>query len=239
MNKQYWDAIATRDWAKKAELRKQIRDGLPYLERMEPKMDPYLKDLSGKKAIVLQFGDGLVLLACAKKGAIVTGVDLSGEQVRLAKKGAAYCGVNVKLVEADCQNLPKSIPNNHFDLAVAECGVFIWIENIEAWMRNAYRVLKSGGKLIVSDFHPLSIIAEETDGAVTFRKSYFDQRPEVRQPEENDPPTVEFLRKFSDVINATIQAGFYIARVEEYYVEQKAKDVPVIPTDFLLVATKR
>jgi len=238
-NKQHWDAMATRDWPKKANLRKKIRDDAPYLEMMEPKIAPYLKDINGRKVIVLQFGDGLVMLACAKKGAVVTGVDLSGEQVRLAREAAAYCGVDVKLVEADCQNLPKSIPRNDFDLAVAECGIFIWIENLDAWMRNAYRVLKSGGKLIVSDFHPLSIIAEETDGAVTFRKSYFDQHPKIYQPEENAPPAVEFLWKISDIMNAAIQAGFQVDRLEEYYVEQKAKKIPLIPTDFLLVATKR
>jgi ubiquinone/menaquinone biosynthesis C-methylase UbiE len=225
MNEKHWDAIAARDWAKKADLRKQIRDGAPYLEIMEPKLAPYLSDIRGKKVIVLQFGDALVLLACAKKGAIVTGVDLSGEQVRLAREAASYCGVDVNLIEADCQNLPDSVPDSYFDFAVAECGILIWIENLYAWMRNAYRVLRSGGKLIISDFHPLSIIAKETDGAVTFRKSYFDQRPEVYQPEENVPPAVEFLWKLSDIINAAVRAGFQIDRLEEYYDEHKVKGV--------------
>ena len=239
MNKQHWNAAAINDWAKKAEMRKQIRDGYPYLEKMESKLGPYLKDISGKKIIVLQFGDGLLLLACAKKGAIVTGVDISSEQVRLAKEAAVYCGVDVTLIEADCQSLPKSIPNNYFDLAVAECGIFIWIHDLNAWMRNAYRVLKSSGRLIVSDFHPLSIITkEEKDGVVTFRKSYFDQRPEVCHSEENVPPSVELVWKLSDIINAAIDAGFRIDRVEEFYVEEKVGKIPLIPTDFLLVATK-
>jgi len=158
--------------------------------------------------------------------------------VRLAKEAAAYCGVNVTLIEADCQKLPKSIPKNHFDLAIAECGIFIWIQKIDAWMRNAYRVLKSGGRLIVSDFHPLSMVVEEKEGVLTFKKSYFDQRPEVYQPEENGPPAVEFLWKLSDIINATRGAGFRIDRVEEFYVEEKVGKFPLIPTDFLLVATK-
>jgi len=237
-NKQHWDVIARSDWPKKAELRKKIRDGFPYLEKMEPKLAPYLSDIDGKKIIVLQFGDGLVLLACAKKGAIVTGVDLSGEQVRFVKKAAAYCDVNVELVEADCQKLPKSIPNNYFDLAIAECGIFIWISNIEAWMKNAYRVLKTGGRVIVSDFHPLFMIAEEKEGAITFTKSYFDQQPKVYQPEKNAPPAVEFLWKLSDIINAAVEAGFRINRVEEFYVEKSDEKIPLIPTDFLLVATK-
>jgi len=101
--------------------------------------------------IVFQFGDGLVMLACAKKGAIVTGVDFSSEQIRLARKAAKYCGVDVKLVEADCQNLPQSVPTDYFDLVVTECGIFCWIQNLEAWMKNAYKVLKKNGRLAVSD----------------------------------------------------------------------------------------
>jgi ubiquinone/menaquinone biosynthesis C-methylase UbiE len=243
MNRKHWDAIATRDRQKKTAFLKQIRDGAPYLEEVEPKIAPYLKDIGGKRIIVLQFGDGLVMLACAKKGAVVTGVDFSGEQIRLAREAAAYCGVDVRLVEADCQNLPQDVPKNYFDLAVAECGIFIWIKNLDAWMKSAYRVLRSCGKLVVSDFHPLSVIADEKNGSVTFRRSYFDQGPKTYEPkfwgdEENVPPAVEFLWKLSDVINAAVQAGFKIDRVEEFYVEQETRGVPLLPTDFLLVATK-
>jgi ubiquinone/menaquinone biosynthesis C-methylase UbiE len=148
----------------------------------------------------------------------------------------------VDLVEADWQNLPRNIPNNHFDLAVTECGIFIWIADLDAWMRNAYKVLKKDGKLVVSDFHPLSIIAEEKNGSVILRKSYFDQGPKAYESEfwgEKDvPPATEFLWKLGDIINAAIHAGFLINHVEEYHVEQKLGKVPLLPTDFLLVATK-
>lgn len=237
-NKRHWNAIARRERINKTEMLRRIKEGTSYLEQWEPKMGPYLKHIKGKRIIVPQFGDGLVMLACAKKGAVVTGVDLSSEQVRLAQKAATYCGVNVNLVEADWQNLPESIPDNHFDLAVTECGIFIWIADLDAWMRNAHRILKNGGKLIVSDFHSLSIIADEKDGRVTFKRSYFDQSPEICQPEGDAPLSVEFRWKLSDVINAAIRAGFRINCVDEYYVEQEDKRVPLLPTDFLLVATK-
>jgi len=241
VNKKHWNVIARRDYRKKRKFVKQIRDGYPYLEKREPMIAPYLRDISGKRIIAMQFGDGLVLLACARRGAIVTGVDLSSEQIRLAKKDAEYCGVNVTLVEADCQKLPPSIPNNHFDVAVAECGIFIWIKNLDAWMKNAHRVLKRGDKLVVSDFHPLDIITEEKGGNVIFKRSYFDQHPtRCEYTNEQDlPPSVEFAWKLSDIINATIRARFIIERVEEFYVEKKSKKPSWIPEDFLIVATKK
>jgi len=241
MNRRHWNAIAAHAWLREASTRRQIRNGAPYIEQIEPKIAPYLRNIRGKKVIVLQFGDALVLLACAKKGASVTGVDFSSEQVRLARKSAKECGAKVNLIEADCQCLPESIPDSNFDLAVAECGIFIWIENLDAWMKSAFRVLKKGGRLVVSDFHPLSICTNgwREGEAVTFTRGYFDQRPQVYHREENAPPSVEFLWKLSDVINAAIDAGFRVDCVEEYYVEDKVKRAPpFIPTDFLLVATK-
>ena len=240
VNKKHWDVVAKRNHREKAKWVKRIREGYPYLEKIEPKIFPYLRDISGKKIIVPQFGDGLLLLACAKKGAVVTGVDLSSEQVWFAKEAAALCEVHVKLVKADWQNLPKEIPEDYFDLAVTECGIFIWIEKLDAWMQNAYRVLKNGSRLIVSDFHPIDLITEEKHGKTTFRKSYFDHGPEAVQsaPSENLPPSVEFLWKLSDVINAAIEAGFQIEHVEEFHGETKKRKIPLLPTDFLIVASK-
>ena len=143
VNKKHWNAKAERDRTAKAELLKQIMNNT-YLEKWEPKLNPYLKHIKGKRIIVPQFGDGLVMLACAKRGAAVTGVDLSTQQVHNARRAAEQCGVNVNLIEADWQNLPNSVPNNHFDLAVTECGILNWIQKLDAWMKNAHRVLKNG-----------------------------------------------------------------------------------------------
>jgi ubiquinone/menaquinone biosynthesis C-methylase UbiE len=236
VNRRHWNAIAERARSGKAKMLKQIRDGAPYFEKWEPKIAPHLRNIKGKKIIVPQFGDGLVMLACAKEGAMVTGVDFSREQVRFAREAATYCGVDVNLVEADWQNLPESVPNDYFDLVVTECGIFIWIRNLDAWMRNAYKVLKNCGELIVSDFHPISIIAELKGDKVAFRRSYFDETPEVCDSEDT-PKSIEFRWKLSDIINAAIQAGFRVNRVEEFYVEEPA-GIPFIPNNFLLVATK-
>ncbi len=97
INKKHWDEIAKRDNPRRAEFLRKIRDNYLYLEEIEPKISSYLQNIRGKKIIVPQFGDGAVMLACAKRGAIVTGVDLSSEQVRLAKEGADYCGVQLTL----------------------------------------------------------------------------------------------------------------------------------------------
>jgi len=238
VNKKHWNIAHQRYNPERAKYLKLIKDGYPYLEKVEPKIGPYLRRIKGKKIIVPQFGDGLLLLACAKKGALVTGVDISNEQIRLAKEGARYCGVDVVLIEADWQKLPKTVPDNSFDVVVTECGIFIWIKSLDAWMKNAYRVLRRGGRLIVSDFHPLSMCTEDKRNgeSIIVTRSYFDQQPRIRH-EKGVPPSIEFTWKLSDVINAAIEAGFHIDHVEEYYAKEKAGRTPMIPTDFLIAAT--
>lgn len=243
-NKLHWDTVAVKNWpSKKAELPDIIRDSDSYLKRVEPYLFPYLKDIKGKRVIVLQFGDAHVMLACALKGADVTGVDFSGAQVRLARKAAKFCGVDVKIVEADCQNLPESIPTSYFDLAIAECGVFIWIADLDAWMSNTHRALKRGGTLLAQDFHTISLVAKDwraklKDGIVAFKKSYLDQSPTVHHLEDDLPPTIEFTWKVSDVINAAVDAGFRIDHLEEFY-DRPEEGLNLIPNKYLLVATKQ
>ena len=239
VNKKHWNSAYQRYNPERAKYLKLIKAGYPYLEKTEPKIGRYLRNIKGKKIIVPQFGDGLLLLACAKKGALVTGVDISSEQIRLAKKGARYCGVDVVLIESDWQRLPKTVSDNSFDIAVTECGIFIWIKSLDAWMRNAYRVLKKGGRLIVSDFHPLAMCTKDQQNgeSVILARSYFDQQPQICH-EKDAPPSIEFMWKLSDIINAAIDAGFHLDHLEEYYVKEKAKKTPMIPTDFLIVATK-
>lgn len=172
-----------------------VRDPDSYSERVEPKISSLSEEHKGKRVIVLQFGDAHVMLACATKGAEVTGVDFSSEQIRLPRKVAKFCGVNAKLVEADCQNLPKSISNSFFDSAVAAVGIFLWVANLNTWMRNANHVLRRGGQLLAQDFHPISLVAKDwrakvKKGTVVFGKRYLDRSPEIHHQENNLPPTV-------------------------------------------------
>ncbi len=105
-------------------------------------------------------------------------------------------------------------------------------------MRNAYDVLKRGGKLLAQDFHPLYHCIKKEGGVITIKRSYFDQSPEVYYPKEKVPYGITFTWKISDVINAAIDAGFQIDHLEEFYDGPK-EGLNLIPSKYLLVATKQ
>jgi SAM-dependent methyltransferase len=247
INEHHWDVVtrrASRDREKWAdELRNIADDPDHYLKTREHMLYPYLREVTGRRVIVLQFGSAQVLLACALRGAEVTGVDLSSEKISLAQEALEKYHADAKTFKADCQDLPPSIPRSHFDIAVAECGVLIWIPDLNAWMSNAFSVLKDGGLLLVQDFHPISSIVDdfvvkaEGNRSIVVQRSYLDQSPDYLR-DENYPLGVNYTWKLADVVNAAIGAGFQIRRLEEFY-DRVEEEPNLLPNKYLLVAERR
>lgn len=72
----------------------------------------------------------------------VTGLDFSGEMLRLAER--KYAGANVSWVEGDAMALP--FPDNSFDLVTSAFG-FRNLSNYAAGLREIHRVLRPGGSI--------------------------------------------------------------------------------------------
>jgi ubiquinone/menaquinone biosynthesis C-methylase UbiE len=111
-----------------------------------------LGELEGKKAIELGCGGAQFGLAVAKRGAEVTGVDISEAQLAHARDLAHEHDQDVELVESSVTDMP-TIPDATYDLAFS-AWAFQWVEDLQSCFEEAYRVLKEGGKLVFSVDHP-------------------------------------------------------------------------------------
>ncbi|MGQ9628956.1 MAG: class I SAM-dependent methyltransferase [bacterium] len=109
----------------------------------------------GEKVLEIGCGMGTDISQFAQNGAIVTGIDLTFEGVRLAKRRFEVFGLAGSFCVADAENLP--FPDGEFDL-VYSIGVLHHTPDTQKSVDEIYRVLKPGGKAIVMLYYEKSLL---------------------------------------------------------------------------------
>src|ERR1700730_17289713 len=104
-NRRRWDA-GSASWAHHADTRgiwrKCHRDPSLALHSAELR---WLSDVSGKSVAVLGSGDNQVVFAVSGLGAKITSVDISEQQLTIARTRASALGLQVDFVRADVIDL--------------------------------------------------------------------------------------------------------------------------------------
>jgi SAM-dependent methyltransferase len=170
-----------------------------------------LGDVDGLDVLELGCGGGQDTVGLARRGANVTGVDLTRQQLYHAVELFDEYDLDVDVVEGDVTDLPFAA--DEFGLAY-NTHVFQWVPDLPAAFAEAHRVLRADGRFVFSIPHPLaSMLDPETHEVV---ESYFDTGEQViHDGREEYPDMVTYRRKVSDVYNALVEAGFEVDRLLE------------------------
>jgi SAM-dependent methyltransferase len=195
----------------------------------------------GTTLLHLQCHFGLDTLSWARRGAIVTGVDFSGEAVRTARALADEVGLSARatFVQSDVESLPDRL-SGAFDVVFTSWGALIWLGDLERWADVVAHFLKPGGSLYVAEFHPYAFLLADDATPDSLRIGYpyfqygrpqrFDEPGDYADPEAapENTLTYEWLHGFAEIVDPLLQRGLRLD-----FLHELPYTVPGLPFRFL------
>ncbi|HBU70533.1 MAG TPA: methyltransferase type 11 [Elusimicrobia bacterium] len=122
----------------------------------------HAKAREGETCLDLGSGRGQDALKLAQevgdKG-LVYGIDLSDKMIAKAERTAQKLGIsNVKFIRSNLENLP--LESSSVDLVISNCTINHASDKQAVW-REIYRVLRKGGRFVISDIYALREVPPE------------------------------------------------------------------------------
>jgi SAM-dependent methyltransferase len=219
-NKAYWEALAGH------------RPGQPieFFERGGSALNEdelaAVGEIRGRRVLQLACSTGDEALTLARLGADVTAVDIAPTHVETARGKAEALHLGIDFIEGDMMRLEPAIRG--FDLVFISWGGLCWAPSVDAWARSVADRLNPGGRLVISEHHPLweVLTVTESGGLIvssdyfgTGRDGYVDPRkaPEITRRLGVPPvPHRSFVWSIASVVTAVLAAGLTIRSLREF-----------------------
>ena len=203
-----------------------------YFDRFEGNKVANICGSCGKKAIPL-----------ALLGAEVTIFDISEDNKRYAMETARAAHTEIGFEVCDILEIDLEKYGAYFDTVFMEGGILHYFHDIDPFMRMMHDLLKPGGKMICSDFHPFTKIMDtlklETPSIGYFSTDVFEgEMAHARFYEEEIrkqfPKCLYRRYTISEIINAIINSGFTLKRFDEH----PAWEEKTLPGEFTAIAVR-
>ena len=217
INKKWWNDVTPIHSSSKLYDLAHFKKGKRSLESIEREE---IKDVKGKTLLHLMCHFGMDTLSWARQGAIATGVDLSNDSIKLAKKLSKEIAVPATFICSDIYEL-SNVLDKKFDIIFTSYGVLCWLSNIKKWAKIIDYFLKEGGMFYIVEIHPFTSILSH-DFKIFYR--YFQKGPFLDDSSGTYTDwdadvkgiTYEWSYTISDVINSLINEGLRIEYVHEF-----------------------
>ena len=175
-------------------------------------------------------------MSLVKRGARVTGVDISDEAIAFATRLSEESRLPATFVRSDVFDFVRTV-KPRFDLVFCSYGVVGWLDALGPWAKGIARALKPGGAFVYVDFHPAAWVFDRkgkpaypyaSGGALVESTPVSDYVADSgaglvpwgfepgEQRFENPHQSAQFAWGMAEIIQALLGAGLTLERFEEY-----------------------
>lgn len=243
-NKIAWEYNAYDFWVSQAGTpSERAKKDLENPRAMLKNYSKYFGDVQGIKIANICGSCGKKAIPLSILGASVTIFDISIENKRYACETAEAAGTQIDYVVGDVMDIDMWVYGGYFDVVFMEGGILHYFYDIDRFMSIMNNLLKNGGKMICSDFHPIHKLLDVLElGNQTIdyfstdimecemaHARFYDDEKRKKFPKCN-------IRRYtlSEIINSVINSGFIIKSFEEHPAWTNKK----LPGEFTLLADK-
>ena len=218
INKKSWNSKVDIHYESKFYDNDSFIKGQSSLNQIELEL---LGDIEGKSILHLQCHFGQDTISLNRLGAHVTGVDLSDKAIEKANELNLLTNSSAEFICCDIYDLPNHLDET-FDIVFTSYGTIGWLPDINKWAKIVARYLKSGGKFVFVEFHPVLWMFDDDFTKIQYR--YFNSEAIVESEEGTyaekeatiSQRTVTWNHSIGEVVNSLLEKGLVIKALDEY-----------------------
>lgn len=216
INKKSWDQQTKINFNSKFYDVKSFLDGKSSLNSIELSLLP---DIKKSSLLHLQCHFGMDSISLARLGANVTAVDFSPAAIEKANEINIATGNKVSFI---CSDIYEISLKEKFDLVFSSYGTIGWLPDLNKWANIISTHLKTGGKFIFAEFHPIVWMFDSKFQKIEYNYSIDKKIIEIKTGTyaEKDADislkTITWNHSLSEVITCLIDSGLEILHFKEY-----------------------
>jgi SAM-dependent methyltransferase len=182
-----------------------------------------LGSLEGERVLHLQCHFGQDTLSLARRGATVTGLDLSDVAIAAARELADRASLAARFVCSNVYDAEAALAGETFDVVYTSYGVLGWLPDLPRWARVVAALLRPGGRFVLVEFHPVPWMWD--DGYTELRYPYDGGGEPIVETSSStyadkaaafSAVEVNYAHGIAPVVQAILDAGLRLERLAEH-----------------------
>ncbi len=203
-----------------------LDDVVAGLDTRRPFEDDEVGSVEGLDLLHLQCHLGTDTLGWARRGARVTGYDLSGVSLEIARDLFERTKTQGTFVEGPVSSASERLGTERFDLVYTGIGALTWLPDLAEWASVVRSLLRPSGRLYLVELHPLLGVLRDDQPELDPAASYFYRPEGLRSTDDGDyaagtvtreyTTTLEWQHHLGAVLSALLEAGFTLQSFREH-----------------------